>query len=159
MRKVLLFVVLMSTLILATTLPAAATPPSDVHFEVETVIDKPFDPVPFTASGPAVDDGLVCETGVVVDHRGQVAGFSPTGFNYLGIKHFTCDDGSGEFYLNLQGRIDYYRGVSFNWNVLAGTGDYEKLHGTGSGFGDPGLPCDDPDICVLDVYDGRLHID
>ena len=84
---------------------------------------------------------------------------SPTGFNFIGIKYFTCDDGSGEFYVNLQARIDYRKGVSFNWNVLNGTGEYEDLHGAGSGIGIPGEPCGNPDDCVLDIYFGGLHID
>jgi hypothetical protein len=84
-----------------------------------------------------------------------VTGSSPNGFNWQGIKHFTCDDGSGEFYVNLQARIDFRKGTTFHWNVLRGTGDYEDLHGAGSGVG---LPFCGPN-CVLDVYDGRIHID
>ena len=61
--------------------------------------------------------------------------------------------------MNLQARIDYRRGVSFSWNVLRGTGDYVDLHGAGSGIGIGGVPCGDPDLCVLDLYDGGLHLD
>ena len=43
--------------------------------------------------------------------------------------------------------------------VLRGTGDYTKLHGAGSGIGVVGVPCGDPFLCILDVYDGGLHID
>ena len=134
-------------------------PPSDVHFEVRTVIETPLDPVPFTASGPAADDGQVCIAGTVVDYSGKAEGFSPTGVNYQGIEHFACEDGSSEFFLNMQARIDYRIGVSFNWNVLGGNGDYEDLHGAGSGVGLPGVPCGDPYACVLDIYNGGLHID
>jgi hypothetical protein len=156
-RKFTIVLVLMAALIVATALPAGATPPSGVEFEVETSIIG--DPSPFTASGPAVDDGLVCDAGTVVNATAKGTGFSPTGFNFQGIKHFTCDDGSGEFFVNLQARIDFRKGGTFNWNILKGTGDYEDLHGAGKGFGVPGVPCGDPDVCVLDVYDGRLHID
>lgn len=137
--------------------PAGATPPADVAFAVETSI--PGDPSPFTASGPAVDDGLVCAAGTVVNASGKATGFSPTGFNFQGVKLFMCEDGSGEFFVNLQARIDFRKGTTFNWNVLSGTGDYEKLHGAGDGVGIPGVPCGDPELCILDLYDGGLHID
>lgn len=143
-------------LALAITLPAgAASPHKGVNFEVETSLLG--GPGPFVASGPAVDDGLMCNAGTVVNASGKATGFSPRGFNFQGIKHFTCDDGSGEFFVNLQARIDFRKGTTFNWNVLGGTGDYEDLHGVGSGSGLPGVPCGDPGVCVLDVYDGKLH--
>ena len=156
MRKSLVGLFAMALLV-ALALPAAATTPSDVAFEVESSLLGV--PGPFTASGPAIDEGLMCETGIVVDAAGKVTGLSPTGFSFHGIKHFACDDGSGEFYVNLQARIDFSRGVSFNWNILNGTGDYENLHGAGSGIGLGGVPCGDPELCVLDLYHGGLHID
>lgn len=136
---------------------AEATPPDDVVFVVETSLIS--DPSPFVAFGPAVDAGLACASGTVANATGKVTGSSPTGFNFQGIKHFTCDDGSGEFFINLRARIDFSRGVTFQWNVLRGTGDYARLHGAGSGFGIGGEPCGDPNDCVLDVYFGGLHID
>jgi hypothetical protein len=144
-------------LILAVVPAAASSPPSDVEFEVESSLLG--DPGPFVASGPAVDNGVICDTGTVVDDSGKVTGFSPTGFNLQGIKHFICDDGSGEFFVNLQARIDFRKGTTFNWNIISGTGDYEKLHGAGSGIGIYGVPCGDPEQCVLDLYDGKMHID
>ncbi len=156
MRRSLVVLFAMALLV-ALALPATATAPSDVAIEVESSLLG--DPGPFTASGPAVDEGLVCDTGIVVDAAGKVTGASPTGFNFQGIKHFTCDDGSGEFFVNLQARIDFRKGVTFNWNVLSGTGAYEDLHGAGSGIGLGGVPCGNPDECVLDIYDGGLHID
>jgi hypothetical protein len=106
-----------------------------------------------------VDDGLVCAEGTVGDATGKATGFSANGFNFHGIKHFTCEDGSGEFFVNLKARIDFRKGTTFNWNVLSGTGDYEDLHGAGSGVGLPGEPCGDPTECVLGLYDGGLHLD
>jgi len=145
------------TLIVALAAPAVATPPSEVGIEVESSLTG--DPGPFAASGPAVDDGVVCPAGIVFDESGKVTGFSPNGFNFQGIKHFVCDDGSGEFRVNLQARIDFRKGVTFHWNVLSGIGAYEDLHGAGDGIGLGGVPCGDPDLCVLDLYDGGLHID
>lgn len=152
MSKPLVVISSVFALLVVLALPAvSASPPAGVHIEVETSFVG--EPSPFVASGPAVDDGLICPEGSVVDATGKLAGFSPTGFNFQGIKEFTCDDGSGEFFINLQARIDFRKGVDFNWNVLSGTGDYEDLHGAGGGVG---LPCE-PD-CVLDVYDGRVHM-
>jgi hypothetical protein len=105
---------------------------------------------------------MVCDSGIVVNASGKAVGFSSNGFNFQGIKHFTCDDGSGEFFVNLQARIFFpffdLIPTKFQWNVVDGTGDYEDLHGAGRGTGFGGLPCNTFD-CVLDVYDGRLHID
>jgi hypothetical protein len=137
---------------------AAATPPSDVVVVVQTSLVTP-DPVPFQASGAAVDEGVVCSVGTVVDATAKVTGATQNGFNFQGIKHFTCDDGSGEFFVNVQARIDFRKGDTFHWNVLSGTGDYAALHGAGPGFGIPGDPCGDPLECVLDIYFGGLHID
>lgn len=158
MRRFRLVLAMTAALMVATALPAAATPPSGVEIVVETGLAG-NDPAPFVASGPAVGDGVVCDAGTVVNATGKVTGFSPNGFNFQGIKHFTCDDGSGEFFVNLQARIDFRMGTTFNWNVLSGTGDYVNLHGAGSGVGLPGVPCGDPGACVLDIYDGGLHID
>jgi hypothetical protein len=153
MRKHPVVFVLAIALMVVAAIPAGATPSSGVNIEVESSLLGA--PGPFTASGPAVDDGLMCSEGTVIDESGKVTGFSPAGFNYQGIKRFTCEDGSGEIFVNLQARIDFRKGTTFNWNVLSGTGGYEDLHGAGSGVG---LPFCGPD-CVLDVYDGGLHID
>lgn len=139
--------------LVATAVPAGATPPTDALIVVETSLLG--GPNPFVASS----DGVICDSGSVHDDSANVTGFSPNGFNFHGIKHFTCDDGSGEFWINLQARIDFRKGVTFQWNVLRATGAYADLHGAGSGFGIPGAPCGNPDECVLDVYSGGLHID
>jgi len=156
MRRVMVAVVV-AILFLATVLPVGATPPSEVNIEVENSLLG--GPGPFVASGPAVDEGQICDTGIVVNDSGKVTGSSQNGFNFQGIKHFICDDGSGEFFVNLQARIDFRKGITFNWNVLSGTGFYEDLHGSGSGIGIPGVPCGDPELCTLDIYDGGFHID
>ena len=157
MRKLPTILTLVVTLLLVFALPAAATPPTDIHIEVETSLVG--DPSLFFASGDAVDEGLVCATGLVTDASGKVSGVSPNGFNYTGIKHFVCEDESGEFFVNLQARIDFRKGTTFNWNVLSGTHAYKDLHGAGSGIGLPGVPCGDPVLCVLDIYEGGMHID
>lgn len=144
--------------------PASATPPSGVHFDVHTTIPPEGGPTsgPFTASGPAVDDGLICSSGDTIDVFGKASGFSPAGVNFQLVKSFTCDDGSGEFLVKLQVRIDA-KGDNFNWVIVGGTGAYEDLHGAGSGVGyhhhhHHHHPLCGPD-CVHDVYDGGVHID
>ena len=154
-RRLPLILVLTAALMVAAVLPAGATPPSGVNIEVETSLVGENPPAPFTATGPAVDDGVICPEGTVVNATGKVSGNFKTGFNFQGIKHFTCENGSGEFFVNLQARIFFSeRPTKFQWNVVDGTDDYEDLHGAGSGVG---LPDCGPD-CVLDVYDGGLHI-
>ena len=152
MRKLSLGLLLVAASV-AISSPASATTPTDVFIEVESSLLGAASP--FVASGPAVDDGLVCDSGTVVDASGKVTGFSPAGFNFQGVKHFTCDNGSGEFFVNLQARIDFRKGTTFSWNVLSGTGAYANLHGAGSGLG---IEICGPD-CVFDLYDGGLHID
>jgi hypothetical protein len=131
---------------------AGATPPLDVGFQVETVVpDEGPTYGPFVASGAAVDDGTMCPTGTTVDLTAAVSE-TPQGVNIGVVKRFTCDDGSGDFDVKLQVRIDR-KGDNFSWVVLGGTGEYQRLHGTGSGFGIP-FPGG-----VLDLYDGQLHVD
>lgn len=123
--------------------PAGATPPSDVEIVV------PGFEGPFRATGTAVDDGVVCAEGEVITTYNQAAGFqSNLGVSLQVGKEFTCDDGSGTFSAQLQVRIDFARGVSFQWVITGGTGAYETLHGTGSGFVAP---------VDTDIYQGRLH--
>ena len=113
-------------------------------------------PGPFVASGPAVGAGLVCPAGLVHDDSIQAQGFpSGQGFNVQVVKHFICDEAPfGEFFVNLQARIDFRKGTTFSWNVVGGTGVYDDLHGAGSGVGlfDCGANC------ILDVYEGGLRI-
>lgn len=125
--------------------PAGATPPADVEIVV------PGFEGPFVATGTAVDDGVVCGTGEVITTFVKPAGFqSNRAVNLTVGKEFTCDDGSGTFSAKLQVRLDFARGVSFQWVITDGTGAYEDLRGAGSGFV---VPVD------TDIYQGGLHVD
>lgn len=150
-------IVLLSSMLLIVGLvgAASATPPSDVHFEVETTaIDLGETFGPFTATGQAVDAGLMCDSGDTIDVFAKMTGFqSGHGINVQVVKRFTCDDGSGDFLVKLQVRV-VDTVDTFNWNIIGGTGDYEDLHGTGRGVGL--YVCGDD--CVRDIYDGGLHI-
>ena len=72
--------------------------------------------------------------------------------NFQVVKEFTCDDGSGSFFVKLQVRSDR-KGVNFNWTILGGTGPYAKLHGSGNGTGE-GI---DGLNGILDSYSGAVH--
>lgn len=141
---------------------AVAAPPEDVTFEGPAFFDGPDAGTgEFTASGPAVDSGMMCPSGALVDVYVKAApmiGQSPRGVNLQIVKEFTCDDGSGTFLVKLQVRIDYLKWPTFNWVVMDGTGAYEDLKGNGSGFGlRPIFNCDPDPIGVFDVYEGKLH--
>ena len=132
-------------LLMLPAVPAAATPPSEAEIVVPGFAGT------FTATGPAVDDSVICGSGEVADTYVKGAGFqSGRGFNLTVGKQFTCADGSGTFDAKLQVRIDFARGVMFHWVITEGSGDYVDLHGTGSGFV---VPVD------TDVYQGAFHID
>jgi len=68
------------------------------------------------------------------------------------VKHSSCTDESGDVWIKLQVRIDA-RGDSFSWVIVDGTGDYERLRGSGFGTAEP------TSHGVLDLYDGGVHVD
>ena len=149
MRK--LAVLAMVAIWLIPAIPASATPPTAVGFFVPTEFGVTNH---FTASGPAVDSGLMCPTGTVDDIFGKISGFkSQTGVIFQVVKVFTCDDDSGSFVVKLQVRIDF-KGDNFQWVVLGGDGAYSKLHGSGSGIG-----IDPTETAITDIYEGAVHMD
>lgn len=167
MRKLILIAAVAALFLVALPIGSAgATPPEQVTFEGPAYFAGPdIGTGSFTATGPAVDSGTMCQTGTVADMYTKAApksGQSPNGVNLQIVKELTCDDGTGTFMIKLQVHIADY--PTFNWVVVDGTGDYEKLKGNGSGFGAFPLfgtdPDPDPDpgpIGVWDVYEGKLH--
>ncbi len=148
MRRLALAVMITAATLLA--LPASATTPESVHFDVPTDFGVTN---LFTASGGAVDSGLMCASGTVDDVFGKASGGSPAGINFQVGKLFTCEDGSGSFLVKLQVRLNF-RGDNFQWVVLGGDGAYSNLRGTGTGVGiEPG------ENFVHDLYFGQLHTD
>ena len=108
----------------------------------------------FTATGEAVDSGLICGSGTFVDTAIRFAGFqSDRGMvQLLVVKEFTCDDNSGTFTVKLQIQANFDTGIeSFTWVVLGGTGDYASLHGGGSGSTVPNPPTGN-----INTYEGFL---
>ena len=86
-RRVLI-AVLLTILCVVIAVPAGATPPSGVSIEVETSFLG--DPSPFTAVGPAVDYGLICNTGTVVEASSNVIGFSRNGIAFAPMFRIVC---------------------------------------------------------------------
>jgi hypothetical protein len=121
---------------LGLTTPAAAASPEQVTI-VSPMTFNPdgFNFGTFDASGSAVDNGLICESGTVDDTRIIFAGFqSGRGAQIPVRKTFTCDDGSGTFFVKIQVHLDFATATeSFSWVVLGGTGAYEHLRGSGDG--------------------------
>ena len=116
--------------------PVAASAP----LQVEIVSHMNFNPDGFNfgtfdASGAAVDDGTICESGTVDDTGIIFAGFqSERGAQIPVRKTFTCGDGSGTFFVKIQVHLDFESSTeSFTWVVLGGTGDYSHLRGSGDG--------------------------
>jgi hypothetical protein len=111
----------------------------------------------FTATGSAVDSGLVCASGTVVDTGIVFGGFqSGRSAQILVRKTFTCADGSGTFFVKIQVHLDFETETeSFTWVVLGGTGDYESLRG--SGDGSTVSDGSDPQTGNFNTYTGFLH--
>ena len=127
-----------------------ASPGVAAAFDVTTTLGSPSGG-PFTATGPAVDAGLLCVSGWTTDVSLGINGNGKNGSNFQVLKSFICDDGSGSFLLKLQVRSDR-KGDNYSWQVAGGTGAYMRLQGTGSGYGtalEPGV--------LLDHFAGTLH--
>ncbi|MDH3307357.1 MAG: hypothetical protein OEO77_07570 [Acidimicrobiia bacterium] len=156
-RKLVPFIV---ALLLVPAVSATATPPIDVEFEVTTYFGMPSSGT-FTASGEAVDDGLMCPEGTKVDLRPEkFAGNSGIGvINLQAYVEFTCSAGGGfdsddSFVLKLQVHVTASGVLVSNWTVKGGTGAFADLHGSGRGLGSFLTP---PPPGVDDVYTGKLH--
>jgi len=135
--------------------PVTAASPEDVTI-VSHVTFNPDGPNygDFTASGDAVDSGLVCASGTFVDTAIRFAGFQSNRgtVQLLVVKEFTCSDGSGTFVVKLQIQANFDTGIeSFTWVVLRGTGDYASLRGGGTGSTVPNAP-----IGNINTYEGFL---
>jgi hypothetical protein len=156
----IMFVLVLVALVVPST-AAAGGPPLDIGIEAPTV-PGPIGEVDgmFRARGPAVDEGLVCESGETRLLDGSGTGWqSNQVVNFHVLKEFVCDDGSGSFFVKLEAHWNWVTQPEYNeftWTIKGGTGDYEDLHGSGSGMGlyaDPDTPPDG----VLDTYEGKVH--
>jgi hypothetical protein len=132
--------------------PAVASPPVSTEIVIDTTIPPDGSPTfgPFTASG-----GVVCPSGTTLDlatHAG--GGQSGLRLQLLVLKRFVCADGSGTFdvFFRVHLTFDPFTDVA-SWSVVGGTGDYERLRGSGKlvGLATP--------TGVQDLLTGRLHAD
>jgi len=140
-------------LLMATTLTAFAAPHLYVHIEVEEFINTSGET--FNASGPAVDAGIVCPTGIVNDTLLDINNLPGGKTRILNVlKEFVCEDGSGTFNINLNVRLnlDTHR-TTASWDVVSGSGAYASLGGSGTLVGMPIVAGES----IQDVYDGTLH--
>lgn len=116
---------------------AGAKQPLDVEFEVTVGAGT------FTASGPAVTEGLMCDFGTIENPEpDKFVGNSEIVSNAQVVTVFTCDDGGAldgdTFVVKHQLHIDLtVQPVTWtiNWVVLGGTGEFARLHGNGHGTG------------------------
>jgi hypothetical protein len=114
--------------------PVAAGPPqavsitSPMHFN-----EGEFNTGTFKAEGIAADNGLICESGDVVDTRLIFAGGqSNRGAQIPVRKTFSCPD--GDLFIKIQVHLDFESSTeTFSWVVLGGTGAYSGVRGAGSG--------------------------
>jgi hypothetical protein len=167
MRKPLIVLGVLLVLLAVSMAPASATKPLDVELDMTTFFAKPPDLATgfFTASGDAVDAGVMCPAGTKADlFPEKWAGNSGTITNGQVITEFTCTEGplaGDRFTIKLQLHIDARNPYwTINWTVKGGTGAFADLHGSGNGMGSlyfvPEFPFP---IGALDVLDGGLHID
>ena len=128
---------------------AFAAAPLSLHMEVVDVIGGSGEP--FSASGPAVDNGVICASGTV-DDISIVTKASNPNFTLLDVhKRFYCGDGTFDIFMLV--RIDNATlETRARWQLGAGTGNYAGLRGGGRLEGTPVHP----GVTILDVYDGRV---
>ena len=153
MIKKKLYAVLLAVVLLAMNVSLVfAAQPLAIHIEVLETIAGGTEP--FIASGAAVDDGLVCATGTVVE---TAATSKETNGPYTKLwitKRFDCSDGSGTFDVDMVVKLNKSTGTTTaNWKVVAGTGNYANLKGNGKLLGTPVVL----GVTIFDVYDGKLH--
>lgn len=166
MRKVRLFTVGI-TLVLAASCSSSSDP-------LAVAITGPLGEAaePAAISGPAVDEGIVCDAATFeqfdfVDTDGKVLSEEETAQAMQAemetgeiviasiSNRWTCTDGSGTMVMETKGTLpmaDYdFEGSNevADWTVLSGTGDYEGLSGSGT------ITADFASMTV--VYDGELQ--
>ena len=129
--------------------PQAVSITSPMHFNQDA-----FNTGTFTAEGDAADDGLICESGDVVDTRIILAGGqSNRGLQIPVRKTFSCPD--GDLFIKIQVHLDFATATeTFSWVVLGGTGAYDGVRGSGSGTTIP--DGSDPQTGNINTYAGFL---
>ena len=144
MRKLILLAAVAALILVALPVGSASadSPFEKVSLEVNTEFGPGMPPNgSFTASGPAVGDGLICESGWSFDPG--VGKFSPrenpkVGVNIQVVKIFLCgatswtEEVPDGFVMRWQIRFDK-KGGSIKWVVVDGWGKYADIAGNGKG--------------------------
>ena len=140
-----------------------------------TINDFQYDLMPFSASGVAVDEAAVCESGTMkADHLESPEGETITSeegaalqeaaraddgtMDLYRVHEFVCDDASGTFTMKLRYRADFAKSESQQdiptWEIENGTGDYADLSGSGESTTD--FPAAGE---AVTVYTGEVQTD
>lgn len=86
----------------------------------------------FHAHGPAVINGLMCESGRLEGSFGEnLDGY----FDFTVAHHMTCSDEDGSFVATLKMKMYQPMHTYFEWEIDQGTGHHLGLTGSGSGVG------------------------
>ncbi len=160
MRKSVVSIFMATILLLVLGMaPAAAATPLDIVIDGTLNFELVPASGPFTASGPAVDAGLFCSKGTVMNPGSTMTGWqsyygAKFGINYHAENTLVCGDGSGAITLQINARLDWrtnWEATDAVWVVKEGTGKYAGRHGTGDIYGVE-LP-----ESVADHYTGQLN--
>lgn len=147
-RTMMIFGALMALLLSAA--PVGAVTVADATIDVHSS---------FGAEGTFVaDSDLLCDSGTTTDQT-LIAG-NGRAITFHNLKTFECADGSGTFTLRIQAQVKPCSQTDSGvWNVAGGTGDYERLQGTGSLVGTyfPGDVCSEPEG-IDDHLTGTLRL-
>lgn len=144
-----------SAFALALVLGGCSSSSEPLGFDLAQAMAPP--PTPFTVSGAAVDEGIVCASGMFVGYRMEDADGNEVDIDewadvfanamrtgsvaeVTSSNDYQCDDGSGTITIRQLVRFDFAeidpetfgrgRFVSGTW-TLEGRGDYESLTGSG----------------------------
>ena len=150
-------VLLLAVAILLLALPGSAI--ASASYPVTIVVQTDFGQLnnPFSATGEAVDEGLICPSGTVHDGKYVAACRKDgSGCNFRIEKVFACDEVESFSYSNLQAHVIFvpYNDVG-TWTILHGWGDYPRIHGHGTLEG----MVWDGGVEVTDTYIGLIHED
>jgi hypothetical protein len=148
-----LFAVVAAALAVMTVIgPVAATKPQSLTLVSTTIFNQNgFNYGTFTASGDAVDNGVVCGAGSFVDTFLKIVGFQSGRAVQITVdKTYTCPNGT--FFVKMQIHANSDGTEQFTWIVNGGTGAYVDLHGSGSGTTIPNPPTGN-----INTFVGGVH--
>lgn len=140
------------TIMLLSLCIACSGQPLSLHIEVSEIITT--DGETFNASGPAVNNNVVCTTGTVSDGNVSQSGSTQGAYSHFDVlKKFDCADGSGTFDIELKVKLENATGnTTASWKLANGTGNYANINGEGNLVGTAIVQ----GTSIFDVYDGKV---